>query len=76
MYLIYTYFLVAIVAVLGVVLAVDVDSVCLIPSALPMISSKGTYKIIYMDRVDLKKIKSGKFLFLQKRHIRNCPGNW
>jgi hypothetical protein len=76
MYLINTYFLVTLAAVLGIVLSVDVDSVCLIPSASPMIGSTGTYKIIYMDRVDLKKIKSGKILFLRKRPFAHSKLSW
>ncbi len=44
----------------GVVLYVDVSSACYIPLESPMLSSMGTYKIIYMDRVYLEKIKTGK----------------
>jgi len=50
---------------LGVVLTVDVNSVCLLTSTLPMMSSIGTYKITYMDRLDLGKIKSGKIFILR-----------
>jgi hypothetical protein len=59
MYLIYNYYLIVALACLGVVLSVNVNSSCLIPSASQMMTSSGTYKIIYMDRVDLEKIKSG-----------------
>jgi hypothetical protein len=45
---------------LGTVSSVDVHSVCLIPSSLPTMTSFGTYKTIYMDRVDLVLMKSGK----------------
>ena len=69
MYLICTYCLVVTLAVLGIVLSVDVNSACLVPSASPMMSSMGTYKIINMDRVDLGKIKLGKLLFLHNVFI-------
>ncbi len=58
-----TFGLVVSMAGLGVVWTVDVNSVCLLTSNSPMMSSMGTYKMTYMDRVDLGKIKSGKFLF-------------
>jgi len=62
MYLIFG--LVVTMAGLHVVLTVDVDSVCILDSSSPMMSSMGTYKITFMDRVDLGKIKSGKmFIF-------------
>ena len=66
MYLVFTYCLFVTLASIGVVLSIDVNSVCLSTSASPMISSMGTYKVTYMDRVDLGKIKSGKIVNLKK----------
>ncbi len=72
MYWIYSYCLVVSMAGLGIVLSVDVNSVCYIPLASPMLSSMATYKIIYMDRVDLVKIKSGMAAGFEQRWKTFC----
>lgn len=64
MYSFYTHSFLGMLAVLGTVSSVDVNSVCLIPSSFPTMTSVGTYKTIYMERVDLVLLKSGKtFIF-------------
>ncbi len=64
MYSLFAYYFFGMLGALGTVSSVDVNSVCLIPSSSPTMTSVGTYKTIYMERVDLVLLKSGEtFIF-------------